>query len=65
MQNNEYFITVSIDTLEAVFKFIDIQEVELTKLGIDFDYDIYAVCESEDSWSIKYYIKYKEGNGEK
>jgi hypothetical protein len=65
MQNNEYFIEVAIDTLEAVFKFIEIQEVELTKLGIDFDYDIYAVCESEDSWSIRYYIKYKEGNGKK
>tara|TARA_Y100000385_G_scaffold269293_1_gene307182 strand:- start:761 stop:955 length:195 start_codon:yes stop_codon:yes gene_type:complete len=60
MQNNEYFIEVAISTLEAVFKFIEIQEVELTKLGIDFDYDIYAVVDSSDEWSIRYYIKYKE-----
>lgn len=60
MQSNEYFIEVAIDTLEAVFTFIEIQEVELTKLGIDFDYDIYAVIDGDDEWCIRYYIKYKE-----
>jgi len=59
MQSNEYFIEVSIDTLEAVFTFIEIQEVELTKLGIDFDYTIYAIVDSSDEWAIRYYIKYK------
>ena len=60
MQSNEYFIEVAINSLEAVFTFIEIQEVELTKLGIDFDYDIYAVPDYTDEWMIRYYIKYKE-----
>jgi len=48
MQSNEYFIEVAVNSLEAVFTFIEIQEVELTKLGIDFDYDIYAVPDYTD-----------------
>lgn len=60
MRSNEYFIEVAVNSLEAVFTFIAIQEVELTKLGIDFDYDIYAVPDYTDEWMIRYYIKYKE-----
>jgi hypothetical protein len=59
MQNEEYFIKVTIDTLEAVFTFIEIQEVELKKLGIDFDYTIYAIADKCDAWAISFYIKYK------
>jgi len=59
MQSNEYFIEVAVNSLEAVFTFIEIQEVELTKLGIDFDYTIYAIVDSSDEWAIRYYIKYK------
>jgi len=60
MQSNEYFIEVAVDSLEAVFMFIEIQEVELTKLDIDFKYNIYAVPDYTDEWIIRYYIKYKE-----
>jgi hypothetical protein len=60
MQSNEYFIEVAVNSLEAVFMFIEIQEVELTKLDIDFKYNIYAVPDYTDEWIIRYYIKYKE-----